>query len=301
MKKLDLSIIIVSYNTADLTAACVRSILDTTKDITFEVIVVDNDSHDSSVADLKAIRDRRVSVIENKENLGFAKANNIGVKKAQGRYLLFLNSDTIVYPNTLERMVAFMETNPKVGAATCRLKTPDGGEDYSAHRGFPTPWNAFTYFSGLASLFPKSKLFSGYTQGWKDRSKIHEVDAISGAFMFTRQEAGEQIGWWDEDYFFNGEDLDFCYKLKHKGWKILYIPDFEILHYNGMSGGTKKKTANLSRATKETRARIQDARFDAMKIFYKKHFAKTYPRILTNLVLLGVDAKRYVTKKRLGL
>jgi GT2 family glycosyltransferase len=303
MKKIDVSIIIVSYNTSDLTIACIESLEKSIKKSSYEIIVVDNDSHDESVTLIKSLCQKKsfLSLIENPENAGFAKANNIGVKASHGRYVLFLNSDTVAGPHTIDAMVDFMDSHPKAGAATCKLNTPDGSIDYSTHRGFPTPLNAFGYFSGLANVFPRSKFVAGYTQGWKDMTQTHTVDVISGAFMFTRREAGEAIGWWDEDYFFNGEDIDFCYMLHKKGWEIYYIPQYSILHYNGMSGGTKKQTAHMTRATKETRVRIQDARFDAMKIFYRKHYNAKYPKLITATILGGIELKRFITKKRLGL
>ncbi len=302
MEKIDLSVILVSYNTADITVAAVQSVLDTVKKTKTEIIVVDNASTDDSIKKLREVqrvaKNIPISVIANTENIGFAKANNKGVRRCKSKYILFLNSDTVVHANTLDSMVEFMDSNSHVGASTCKLNTPDGGIDYASHRGFPTPWNAFTYFSGLSKLFPKSKLLTGYTQGWKDLSTTHEVDAITGAFMLVRREAGEQVGWWDEDYFFNGEDLDFCYRLRKKGWKIMYVPKYTILHYNGMSGGTKK---GKTLATKETKSRIQDARFNAMKLFYTKHYKKKYPGIITWAVFAGIDLKRFVTMKKLGL
>lgn len=301
MNSIDLSIIIVSYNTAELTKAAVKSVLDTVKESSFEVIVVDNNSSDESVAVVNELKSSRVKVLENKENLGFSKANNVGIKESSGRYVLFLNPDTVVHEKTLDGMVAFMDGHPSAGASTCKLETPDGSIDYASHRGFPTPWNSLTYFSGLNRLFPRSKVFAGYTQGWKNLNTIHEVDAIAGAFLLTRREAGEQIGWWDEDYFFNGEDLDFCFELRDKGWKIFYVPTFSILHYNGMAGGTKKQSAKSTTATKETRIRAQESRFNAMKIFYQKHYQNKYPKIVTQLVYSGIDLKKYITKKRLGL
>lgn len=294
-----LSIIIVSYNTRDFLKACLLSLRETIKDTSFEIIVVDNDSSDNSTDMIK--KDfPGVTLIEN-TNEGFAKANNRGIKKAKGEYLLFLNPDTVVYERTIDGMLSFVKKHPDTGAATCKLVMKNGQIDYASHRGFPNPWNAFCYFSGMAELFPKVKFLSGYTGGWQDFSKTHEVEAISGAFMLMPRLAGDGVGWWDEDYFFNGEDLDFCYRLREKGWKIYYVPEFSILHYNGVSGGTKKTSSQISTATKETKQRIQKARFDAMKIFYKKHYMHKYPRFITSLVFMGIDMKQKMTMKRNGL
>jgi GT2 family glycosyltransferase len=287
---IDLSIILVSYNTKSFIHDAVSSLLDTIHTITYEIIVVDNASTDGSVEMLKH-EFPTVKVIASKDNLGFAKANNKGVTLSKGKYVLFLNPDTITHPRTIEHIYHFMEEHLDAGAATCKLVMLQGQMDYATHRGFPTPWNSLCYFSGLTKLFPKSKLFSGYTQGWKDLTQTHTIDALAGAFMFVRRSAGEEVNWWDEDYFFNGEDLDFCYKLGENEWKIYYVPQVSILHYNGVSGGTKKDTQNITTANVETKRFVTKHRFEAMKIFYKKHYKKKYPKFMTWLVMKGIDFK----------
>jgi GT2 family glycosyltransferase len=234
-------------------------------------------------------------LIANKENLGFSKANNLGIKKAGGRYVLFLNADTVVYPNTLEYMLEFMDAHDKAGAATCKLVLPNGKIDDASHRGFPTPWNSFSHFSALAKIFPKSRIFGGYNLGYLDFSKTHEIDALAGAFMLVRRQAGEKVGWWDEDYFFYGEDLDFCYLLKEKGWKVYYVPEVSILHYKGVSGGIKKHSKHLATADSKTRKNATYQRFRAMKLFYKKHYEKKYPWLVTRLVYTGIWVKQLIS------
>lgn len=297
MKKPDVSIIIVSYNTRDILVNCIESVIKTAKGISYELIVVDNDSKDESGESIRKLQNSvpNLFLIENKENLGFSKGNNIGVKKASGRYILFLNSDTVVYPDTILSLVKFMDVHRNAGAATCRVQLPNGKLDDAAHRGFPTPWNAFCHFSELSRIFPHSKLFSGYSLGWMDMSKTHEIDGLAGAFMIVRREAGEQVSWWDEDYFWYGEDLDFCYKLKEKGWKIYYIPTVSILHYKGVSGGIKDSSKHLSTATAETRKRAQKARFEAMRIFYKKHYSSKYSPLVQWLVFRAISLKYFLS------
>jgi GT2 family glycosyltransferase len=292
---MDLSVIIVSYNTKEFLKGCIESIYKTTKNIKFEIIVSDNASSDGTVEILKKLQTENFKLIENKENLGFSKANNIGVKQATGRYLLFLNPDIEVHENTLEGMVKFMDENKSAGAATCKLIMPNGQIDDASHRGFPTPWNAFSHFSGIAKLFGKTRIFGGYNLGFKDFTKAHEIDALAGAFMMTRREAGEQVGWWDEDYFFYGEDLDFCYMLKQNGWKINYVPQYSVLHYKGVSGGIKKTSQAITTASKETKRRSTKARFNAMRIFYKKHYENKYPWFITRLVYMGISLKQKIS------
>ncbi len=302
---LDLSIIIVSYNTKEFLRECLESILKATPQINYEVIVVDNASSDGSAKEFQNSdifkKNKNFKFIENKNNLGFSKANNIGVKASKdSTYKLFLNPDTVLRRDTLDHMFLFMEKNPKVGASTCKLVVDKNGKiDDATHRGFPIPWNAFTHFSGLSKLFPHSKFLNGYYLGWYDLDKTHQIDVLAGAFMFTRSKAGEEAGWWDEDYFFYGEDIDFCYVLKEKGWEIYYVPQVECFHYKGVSGGIKKESKGLTTATIETRRMVTKSRFSAMKIFYRKHYMKKYPTVLTWLVILSINIKLWYTLKRL--
>jgi GT2 family glycosyltransferase len=301
MQQTDLSIIIVSYNTRQLTTECLQSLHNNvSKKITYETIVVDNASSDDSVEYIKK-HFPEVKMIDSKKNEGFSRANNHGVKISKGRYVLFLNSDTVVYKNSLEYMVEFMDEHNDAGAATCFLEIPTGDVDDAAHRGFPTPWNALCHFSGVSKIFPNSMLFNGYHLAWKDlTTKTHEIDALAGAFMIVRRTAGEQVGWWNEDYFFYGEDLDFCYSLKEKGWKIYFVPEVKVLHYKGMSSGIKEHSKAKSKASLETKIWVTNHRFDAMKIFYKKHYQKKYPNWLRWLVLQAVEVKRNYTLSKLS-
>lgn len=299
MSNVDVSIIIVSFNTKDILRESLQSLKDfLPTNYSFETIVVDNASIDGSGEMVKK-EFSGVQLIENKENLGFSKANNLGVKKANGRYILFFNSDAIMRKGVMEYLIPFMEEHQKAGSATCYVEIPTGELDDASHRGFPTPWNALCHFSGLAKLFPKSLFFNGYHLGWKDLDKIHEIDALAGAFMLVRREAGEEVGWWDEDYYFYGDDLDFCYKLKEKGWKIYFVPQVSILHYKGMSSGIKKHSEEKSKATSETKKWVTNHRFDAMRVFYNKHYKKQYPALLRFLVLQAVELKRKITLRRL--
>lgn len=294
MKKVDLSIIIVSFNTKELTTECIQSIVDNVKTLNYEIIVVDNDSKDGSVEHIKKLFPT-VLLVPSSKNLGFSKANNLGIKSAKGRYVLFLNSDTVVYPGALEHMVDFMDKTPDAGASTCFLKLTNGKLDDAAHRGFPTPWRALTHFSGLSRIFAKSMLFNGYHLGYCEVDKIHKIDVLAGAFMLVRREAGDEAGWWDEDYFFYGEDIDFCYSLAQKGWKVYFVPEVTVLHYKGASGGIKKISSKLTTADQETRKKVTIARFNAMKIFYKKHYRTKYNPFVYWLVMQGIDLKKSLT------
>ncbi len=285
----DLSIIIVSYNTKDILNECLTSLYKNSGRYTSEVIVIDNASSDQSLAMVKK-EFPDVLLIENKENFGFSKANNIGVQKSKGRYVLFLNSDTVVKKGVFDEMISFMDLYTDAGAATCMVVLPNGELDDASHRGFPTPWNAFCHFSGLSKI-ANTPFLSGYNLGWKGTHTIHEIDALAGAFMLVRRKAGQEVNWWDEEYFWYGEDIDFCYRLKQKEWKIYFVPTVSILHYKGVSGGIKDVSKHLSKATEETKTRVTQARFEAMRIFYKKHYIIKYPKIITWFVMRGIDIK----------
>ncbi len=289
-----LSIIIISYNTRDFLQKCLASLRENiSKKIEYEVIVVDNDSKDDSIEMVKK-EFPEVILIKNERNLGFAKANNVGLKKAKGDYVLFLNSDTVVPKNTIEYMLNFMDKNANVGASTCKVLLVNGQIDDASHRGFPTPWNAICHFSNLSKIFPKVKLFNGYNLSFMDLNSVHKIDALAGAFMLVRRKAGQDANWWDEDYFFYGEDIDFCYQLRKKGWDVYYVPDVSILHYKGVSGGIKKISSGITTADKKTRQLVTNARFEAMKIFYKKNYEDKYPKFLTKLVMLGISLKKRI-------
>lgn len=296
---MDLSIIIVSYNTKDFLIKCIESIIHTAKNVSFEIIVVDNASSDATVSEISKLRSQSLNlkIVENKENQGFSKANNQGVNIAKGEYLLFLNPDTIIYENTLDKMFEFMEKNNKVGASTCKVMLPNGKIDDACHRGFPTPWSAFSHFSFISRALPKNKVFGGYKLSYLDTETTHEIDACAGAFMLVRRSAGDDVKWWDEDYFWYGEDLDFCYRLKKKGWKVYYVSDVSILHYKGVSGGIKSVSKHLTTADKKTKEMATKARFEAMRVFYRKHYQNKYPFFINWLTLQGINLKNIYSSK----
>lgn len=297
MHNADLSIIILSYNTKGLTLEAIKSIEEHyPKEVasgTFEVIVTDNRSPDGSLKVLqeykKHTKIKSFHPVDNGGNLGFAAGNNKGLPYATGRYILFLNPDSLVYPKTLTYLIDFMDKHPDAGAVSCKLLNKDGEMDFNSHRGFPTPWNSFSYFSGLQRAFPKSKLFAGYTQGWKDMNTTHQVDAIEGAFMMVRREVGDLIGWFDEDYFFYGEDLQFCFDIKKLGYTIYYVGEVKSMHIGGASSGIKKKSQEITTANLESKKKIQAARFDAMRIFFRKNYSDKYPSAIQALIFKGID------------
>lgn len=309
----DLSVIILNYNVKELLINCLESIFkNKSKEDKWQIIVVDNASSDGSV---EAVRERWkiatprrggarnddniVELVENRENLGFAAGNNVGVKKAKAPVVLFLNPDTIIVDQAIQKSYEFLMSNPDIGALTCRVELPDGKLDYSCHRGFPTPWNSFCYFSGLAKLFPLSSLVAGYTATYLDIRTTHEIDCCTGAFLMVRKIAGQQINFWDEDYFWNGEDIEFCFSLKEKGWKIYFYPEVKIIHYKGSSSGLWSSGAGNVGKDKRLKAAIHGV--SAMRIFYKKHYYKAYPPLIRDLILGGIKMLEYYRKAKIWL
>lgn len=293
-----LSIVIVNFNTKAVISNCLDSLYThyakEFQNKIFEVFIVDNASSDGSVSYLRK-KYSWAKLIENSENVGFSKANNYAIAKSQGEYVLFLNPDTIVPQSTIKEIIAYLEKNPVVGIATCKVLLKNGTLDDASHRGFPTPLRALFHFIGLASLFPQSPFFNGYHLGYQDMHISHEIDACAGAFLMIRRTVGDAVGWFDEDYFWYGEDLDLCFKVKQKGYKVMYVPTVTITHLKGASSGLKKHSQNLSSLDSDTKAKITQARFDVMRIFYKKHYAQKYPSWLRRLVFLGISSKQKLT------
>ncbi len=286
MSDIDVSIIILNYNTKALLLACLASIekARTLKD-RWEVIVVDNASTDGSVKEISNFKSQisNLKIIQNDRNLGFAAGNNVGIKMAKGRYVLLLNSDTEVTKDAIILMLDFMDAHPKVGVSTCKLVLPDGSMDPACHRGFPTPWAAFTYMIGLEKLFPHSHLFAQYHQRYKNLLERHEIDSPSGAFFLVRQEVINNVGMLDEDYFMYGEDLDWAYRIKQAGWQIWFYPKASVLH--------RKRQSGRANVDAQLRRQTQKYFYQTMELFYKKHYGHRYGWIVTQLVLLGIKLR----------
>src|SRR3989338_5484099 len=271
-----LSIVIVSFNVKELLVKCLESIEKYSNGITKEVIVVDNNSSDNAV--LRIRKDfPKVTLIANKKNMGFSKANNQALRIAKGKYLLVLNPDTELKNDTLSKMIKYMDENKDVAVSTCRVELVDGFLDRDCRRHFPTPWRSFCHFSNLSKIFPKSKIFDGYYMGYVPDTAEHEVDACAGAFMIIRATAIKKVGYFDEDFFFYGEDLDWCFRFRQADYRIIYTPITKIIHYKGASSGIKKFSQKLSKATKESKKRVLRESTRAMRLFYDKHYKNVFP------------------------
>lgn len=287
MRKKELTVVILSYNTKELLRNLLHSLEEVRGEVDFDVIIPDNGSSDGSPEMVEKEFGWVKEVVRIGKNVGFAAGNNKVLRRVSSEYVLLLNPDTLVLKNTLKRVYDYIRENKDVGAVTCRVELPDGRLDYSCHRGFPTPWNAFCYFSGLSRLFPKVRLFSGYTLTYQNLDEVHEIDALTGAFAFIRTKAGKEVGWFDEDYFWNGEDLDFCYKLKSAGWKIVYIPDVKIIHFKGSASGLHKTGVGKVKKSIIRKAALSSTQ--VMRLFYQKHLSGKYPFFIKWIVYLGIE------------
>lgn len=288
MKTPELSIIILNYNTRDLLVTCLRSLSKVVNEVSFEVIVADNGSTDGSVEAVKDFDNRgfKIKLLKNGSNLGFAKGNNAARDLCEGEYILFLNSDTEVYPHTLRETVAYLRENIKVGVVTCKQVMLSGEIDPDSRRSFPTPWVAFTHFSFLDRIFPQSKIFAQYWYGYRSADEIFEIDVCQGAYFLTRKSILDEVDWFSEDYFLDGEDIDLSWKIKEKGYKILYYPLVSILHL-------KKATKKSIKSDKYVKAGV-----DSMEIFYRKYLWKKYPWIINLLVILGIRTMKIIRSIR---
>jgi GT2 family glycosyltransferase len=274
---LDLSIIIVNYKTRDLTLACIESVLSSCTAYKFEIILVDNASDDGMLQAVYELHPQ-VICIANTDNVGFSRANNQAIRIAKGRYVLLLNSDTIVQSDTLEVMLRFMDENPTVGASGCKIVLPDGSLDKACKRGFPTPSASFYYAFGFSKLFPKIPRFNQYQLGYLSPDDEYPIDSLVGAFMLIRREAIEQVGMLDEEFFMYGEDIDWCYRIKEAGWVNYYYPRTQIVHHKGASSRRKP-------------FKIIYEFHRAMILFHNKHYRKKYSWLTNAMVYAGVGLK----------
>jgi N-acetylglucosaminyl-diphospho-decaprenol L-rhamnosyltransferase len=292
-----LAIVIVSYNTCELLRDCLRSIGPGGATCALDIWVVDNASRDGSAAMVRA-EFPYVHVIDSPRNGGYAYANNLALRQVLGiggwaldrslpipspqspspEYVLLLNPDTVVPPGALDALVGFLEAHPAVGACGPKLLLGDGSLDVACRRSFPTPEIAFYRMIGLSSLFPRSPRFGRYNMSHVDPDVQIEVDSVVGACMLVRGALVREVGLLDEAYFMYGEDLDWAFRIKQYGWKIMYVPSVTIHHY--------KRASSRQRPFPSIRAF-----YDAMRVFHRKHYAATTPGPLNALIELGITLK----------
>jgi len=277
---MDLSIIIVNYNTKELLLDCLGSIKKNTKKISYEIILVDNASTDGSIEILRRLKSPDVKIVLNRQNLGFSKANNQGIKIAKGRYVLLLNSDTKVQDGILDEMIEYMDESPKTGVAGCALKNQDGSLQATGGY-FPTLFRVASWMLFLDDIPLLDKLIkpfhpmhekSFFYKGEGFFTKASERDWVTGAFFLVKKEVFEQVGLLDEDYFMYTEEVDFCFRAKEKGWQVWYLPKWAIVHLGGASSASEFPILS---------------EYKGIKIFYKKHMPSWQGPILRLLLKKG--------------
>lgn len=240
MKQYDVSIIIVSWNTCDVLKNCLNSILRETQSHSYQIIVIDNDSKDGTQAMIRS-NFPQIHLIENRENRGFAAANNQGLRVAQGRYCLLLNPDTLVLDGAIDKIIEYADHHPEYAVVGCQVMEDENKVQQTCCQ-FHSALNTLIWLSGLSYLFPESRVFGRERMGWWKRDTEKEVDVVSGMFMLVRREAIEQVGLLDEDYFIYAEEVDWCFRFWKAGWKCVFAPVARILHLDG--GG--KSTSQVS-------------------------------------------------------
>ncbi|EYE87925.1 glycosyl transferase family 2 [Fervidicella metallireducens AeB] len=274
---MEISIIIVNYKTKDLTKQTIKSVMDTTHNVQYEIILVDNASGDGS---LEAIMEEYndIAFIANTENVGFSKANNKAIKKSRGKYILLLNSDTKILDGCIEKCFKYMEEHEEIGALGPKIYLMNGELDHACKRGFPTPSASLCYMLKLDRIFAGKKKFGKYKMSYLPDDEINEVDSLTGAFMMVRKDVIEKVGMLDENFFMYGEDLDWCYRIKEAGYKVVYYPEAQMIHYKGQSS-KKKRLKTIYEFHR------------AMYLFYNKHYYKKYSFVVTLLVYMGISIK----------
>lgn len=275
-----LSVIIVNYNVKYFLKQCLASVFGSKKELadgttlSLDVWVVDNDSVDGSI-DMVCRDFPQVHVIENHENVGFARANNMALSKSTGDYLLLLNPDTVVENDTFVRCVDFMMQHADCGGLTVKMVDGKGNFLRESKRGFPSPAASFYKIAGLTRLFPHSKRFAAYYMGHLGEDDVNEIEILPGAFLMLRREVYDKIGGLDETYFMYGEDIDYSWSIKLAGWKNYYLPTTRIIHYKGES--TRKGSMNYVYTF-----------YNAMAIFVRKYFSGKDARLFNLLLQVAI-------------
>jgi GT2 family glycosyltransferase len=289
---LQLSVIIVNYNVRHFLEQCLYSVQKAIASLQAEVIVVDNNSSDNSINYLQP-KFSSVVFLVNNENAGFAKACNQGLKLAKGKYILFLNPDTIVPEDCFQKCLGFFDSHPDAGALGIKMLDGSGHFLKESKRSFPSPMTSLFKLFGLARLFPRSKTFSKYHLGYLDENKNHEVDVLAGAFLMVRKEVLDKVGGFDEIFFMYGEDVDLSYRIQKSGYKNYYFSGSSVIHFKGES--TRKGSLNYVKLF-----------YNAMSIFVRKHYGGSKAGIFIFLIHIAIWFRAFMAAvgsfiRRIGL
>jgi hypothetical protein len=268
---------IVTYRARDMLRDCLES-LDQHTRLAFEVIVVDNGSQDGVVEMLRR-EYPHVCLVENQDNAGYTRPMNQALRLGRGRYLMQLNPDTLILPEAIDRLVAFMDQHPKIGICGPKVLNRDLTLQKPCRRGEPRPWAVLTYFLGLSARYPSSPLFSQYLLTYLDEDQINPVDGVAGSCMLVRRALVDQIGYLDERYFAYQEDADFCFRARQAGWKVYYMPEAQIIHYGGQGGSRVQPYRSIYEWHR------------SYFVYYRQHLARDYFFLLNGLYYLAMAVK----------
>lgn len=272
----DVSVVVTSYNTREMFKNCIESIYRSVEAITYEVICVDDNSHDGS-ADMVREHFPDVRLVENEENLGYTKSNNIGMKLSNGRYVIILNADTEIQPGAFDEMVEFMDQTPEAGACGPKLLNPDGSIQYCI-RSFPSVPTVIAQSLGLHRLFPNNPITNQYYKKELDYDKVIEAESIGTTCYMVSREVMEEVGLLDETFFMYCSDLDYNKRIGSVGYKIFYLPQAQVIHYGGLS------------VNQDARWHLIDAH-RGYRILFDRYYAPQHGLIYNALIRLGIKAR----------
>ena len=274
-----ISVVIVSYNVKDYLEKCIQSILKFSVGSSFEIIIVDNSSTDGSNEMLKGINSKKIKLIFNGKNLGFAKAVNIGLRHSNGDFVLLVNPDTVFIENIASKLKKYIEENKMVGIIGCKVLNTDKSFQISSRRNFPYLYSLAFKLIGLSKWFPRSKIFSSYNLTYLDENIISKNISVSGSCMMFKREIIKKIGLFDERFFLYFEDTDFCFRTIKAGYKVVYYPEAQIIHH---------KSASSKKNILEAKNHFDQSFLE----FYKKYKDEYYFNFLTLYVLIGIISLR---------
>ncbi len=283
---MDLSIVIVNYNVKDLLASCLQSVQKACRGIEAEILVVDNNSTDGSETYLPT-RFPMVRFTWLKENMGFAVACNIGWKQSTGRFVLFLNPDTVIPEDALRKCLDFIDNQADCGALGVRMVNGEGVFLRESKRGFPGLRNSFCKMAGLTNLFPRSAFFAGYYLGHLPERETNPVEVLCGAFMMIRRVLLEKTGGFDERYFMYGEDIDLSYQIRLAGYRNYYFPEATITHYKGESTNRKSRA-------------YFNHFYGAMALFVNKYYRRGIGLIGYPFLMAAIRIRWFFARKNAG-
>lgn len=272
---LDVSVIIINWNTREILCNCLRSVYQQTQDVVYEVIVIDNASSDGSAETVKC-EFPQVILVENSDNRGFAAANNQGMKIAKGRYVLLLNPDTIVLDGAIQKSVSYADNHADIGVLGCQVWRNEN-EIQQTCFSFPSIIGLIIQKMSLRRLFPRSWIFGWVDYGWWDRTSPMDVDVVSGMYMLVRREVIEFVGLMDEDYFVYAEETDWCHRIKKAGWRCAFTPVARIIH---LDGGNK--------STDLVKVKMYVQMQKSILIFYKKRCGFVSWRIAKLIITISM-------------